>query len=268
MKRFICLIISVSLMLFSAMTVSAAGTAVEVQKPYESGFVFPEGFSPITKDTVEENAELLDFLGISQSSMHQYFDEKNFLAFSISEDYREQIYIIAEQNDVSAAIGNLSDISDPASVQSLLVGDIEGEGGVVTVTEPINGEVYFYVIKEAPVIEPTEDEQPRKTEPCMVYYVTVIDSVAYVVTYSNEGGKFTDEAKQMMSAFVNDMKLTRGPDDPTVEEQNDTQIIVNWVLIALASGILIYAAVTIFTEFRKRRLEEDFKQKAPKKPLR
>ena len=255
-------------MLMFSVTNTLAKTTVEVKTPYESSFVFPDGFSPITKDTVEDNTDLLKFLGISQETMHQYFDEKDFLAFSISEDYREQIYIIAEQNDVSSAIGNLSDIKNPASVQSLLVGDIEGEGGVVTVTEPINEEVYFYVVKEAPVVEPTEEGETPKTEPCMVYYVTVIDSVAYVVTYTNESGVFTDKAKTMMQDFVKSMKLTRGPADPTLEEQNDTQIIVNWVLIALASGILIYGVVTIFTEFRKRRLEEDFKQKAPKKPLR
>lgn len=268
MKRIISVILCMIISIFGLGINAAAQTAVSVTKPYEASFVFPDGFSVMTKSTVDDNAELLKFLGITTDTMHQYFDKKGFIAFSISQDYREQIYVIAEQNEVSSAIGNLSDIADPTTVQSLLLGDVEEEGGVVSVVKDINGEVYFNVVKEAPVRDSSDADENTKTEPCMVYYATVIDSVAYVVTYSNESGFYTEDAKAMMQSFVKEMKLTRGPQDPTVEEQNDTQIMVNWVFIALAAGILIYAVITLVSEFRKRRLEEDFKQKTPKKPLR
>lgn len=287
MKRIIAVLLALCLAVTGTVLAFAAETKVKVKSPYEVDFIFPDGYTPITKETVKANAELLDFLGISQDRMNQYFDQKGFLAFSISSDYREQIYVIAEQNDVSTAVKNLSELSDPTSVQNLLVGNVESEGAAVTLTEPIGGNVYFYIVKEtAPKIEDssssvssegsssaeaTEDMQPQpdeKTEPCMVYYTTVVDSVAYVVCYSNESGRFSSEAELMLSSFVNSMNIGRGPADPEPEMTNNVQIIVNWVLIALAVGIIIYAAVTLIAEFRKRRLEEDFHEKSPKRPLR
>ncbi|MGN1081294.1 MAG: hypothetical protein ACI4QV_04320 [Acutalibacteraceae bacterium] len=278
MKRIIPLILSASMALMTIFCASADSVSAEVGEPYKASFVFPDGYTPVTKETVDENSELISFLGLTNEQMNSYFDDSGFLVFSISSDYREQIYVIAEQNDISSAIVNLSDIEDPSSVQSLLIGDIEYDGAEVSVTEPIDGDVYFYVVKQTADGASSDGEssgdaalnaaEDGKTEPAMIYYVTVKDSVAYVICYSSESGRISSDAKLMMSGFVNSLTIGDGSVTVPQEEQNLVQIIVNWVLIAAAAGVVIYGVVSIVSEFRRRKLEEDFHNKTPHKPIR
>lgn len=265
MKRILSLILIILLASAAMTDFSAESVTAEITEPYKASFVFSDGFTPITKSTIGEKSELISFLGLTQEQMGSYFDDRGFLVFAISEDYREQIYVIAEQNDISSAIVNLSDIENPSSVQSLLIGDAEYDGAQISVTEPIDGNTYFYVTKTpAP---PAEGEE-ASGETAMIYYVTVVDSVAYVVCYSSETGEISTDAKLMMSGFVNSMKLGEGPQVMNEEKQNFVQIVVNWILIAAAAGIIIYAVISIVSEFRRRRLEEDFHDKTPRRPIR
>lgn len=256
-SRLSAFLLAVFLVALSVLPASAAQT-VSVKSEPPVSFVLPNGYTVLTADNLSEHGELLSFLGQSETEAKKRFNE-GYLALGVSEDYRKQIAVVRCEDDASASVRDLTALSEdalPYAKRLLTDSLVKGGDYAVSVTETSLGGRRFFCAKGY-ADDPKGD--------AFLQYITVIDSVSYAICFFDQSRALSDADAEAVAGTAASLQPQRGADEGL---HNRIQRIVVWVLLVLLAALLIFCLLRIRSVRRAREIQEDYLEKAPKRPRR
>ena len=226
-KIFSTLIISVTVICLLTFTVFAASKAENSQ--HELTLTLPEEYVLLSSETAEENEELLESLGYSESAFKNYLKQVNnthILFLGVNPDNMAQVMVKASSTEFSKKVVDFSLLTAEA-LQKTAKDLVQVKDASYKMAE-VNG------IK---LIEVRSTDKDSGGEFCSIQYLTVRNGVLYTVGYTFNGA-------------VNDAKVntawgsvqTLNIKDTTSSSAFDLGTIM---LIFLLSAVIIAGAVVV-----------------------
>ncbi|MBQ9106466.1 MAG: hypothetical protein IJY56_01085 [Clostridia bacterium] len=260
MKRLLALLISVLMLMICPLSALAAET-VRLDSPDEISMVFASDYTAVTKDNLSKRGELIKFLGKSEGDFNTLFAD-GCVAWAISSDYKKQISVRFAKDGVSEKIVNLAKLDEKtlSTAKKLLTGSVTGDDTMRSSVDTVKkGELLWVRVAATPL-----DEQSGSA--AFLYYTTVVNSYCYVICFSNESGQITADDRTAMSDFADTVTIG----DPEADEETSSRVhtVVTCVLVGILLIVAAFCIRHIVSVERSRKIEEDYRRKAPKKPRR
>ncbi|MBQ5764602.1 MAG: hypothetical protein IIW03_00490 [Clostridia bacterium] len=176
-KIFSTLVLSVTVICLFTLTVFAASTAENSE--HKLTLTLPEEYVLLSNETAEENTELLESLGYSESAFKNYLkqvDNTQILFLGVNPDNMAQVTVKASSTDFSKKVTDFSLLTDEALQKT--ANDLVQVKGARHKMATVNG------IK---LIEVSATDKDSGGEFCSIQYLTVRNGILYTVGYTFNG---------------------------------------------------------------------------------
>ncbi len=208
----------------------------------------PDGYTVVTAETLDEQAEYLETLGHSVDSFGTYFSKDGLLLFAASADGDRQVQLKCVQTDFTAEIGDLSLLDDTKAreVASKIISD----------TTKATWDLFeFSGMKLFEIRTSTADSGGAF---CTVQYVTIRNGSLYTLACYSAGENLAqadlDAAAEMLSGFrIQQQKQKFSVFD--AESIFLTALICLAILAAL--GVMGFIVYSFFKDAKRKRDEND-----------
>ncbi len=204
------LILSIVMILLLSLCISAQDT--------EYSITVPSNFSVTHKG--DDLQAVADKLGISQTTLSEYFTKNGLLYLAVSKDAKTQIRLSAFNDNFSSEVGDISYL-DKTGLDEL----VAAVGGNNNATVTQNGNRKFVVTKNT-----LKDSGGVYT---VTQYITIANSKTYYLSCYNEGTDTSNETLAIFGDFSITEKLAETP---------------NYKLHSalIWAGIVLFSAVAVF----------------------
>lgn len=234
-KIFSTLALSVTAVLLFSFTAFAASTAQNSE--HELTLTLPEEYVLLSSETAEENAELLESLGYSETAFKNYLkqvDNTQILFLGVNPDNMAQVTVKASSTEFSKKIIDFSLLTDEALQKTAK--DLVAVKGASQKKAEVNG------IK---LIEVRATDKDSGGEFCSIQYLTVRNGVLYTVGYTFNGpvseAKVNTAWESIQSLDIKDVTTSSAFDLGTIL----LMFLLSAVVIAgvVVVGLIIYTFI-------------------------
>lgn len=238
MKRYICAFFILLLML------SVSVSAVTIEE-YALTVPLGEEYAVLTADNLSANAEVIEGLGHSLTSMRQYMNDNSLVLFAKNEDNSRQLQVFCKETEFSARVGDMFHLSDKDALS--LVNRFVKVKTVSDLTLVVTGDTKYYEI----VSSGTDSGGTYKN----IQYVTVRGGKLYTLSFYDSKG--TSDFTQHVSDVMAGVAITGERIGVVKGAENATEIIIISLLILLALAVVAFTVYSLIRDLAHKNESSD-----------
>ncbi len=202
-----------------------------------------DSFIALTEEGISKNPELVEWLGYTKSSMQKYFEDNDLVVFAANEDNSRQIQVKCSQTEFSKQLGDLALLNEEDAQE--MVGKILPVGP--------NDSYSLLWIDDMLMYELLSVSNDSGGSFCSLQYVTIRDGKLYSIGFFENGTQLSDEFKSDIDSMVSTLSISTDKKVTVSRAENLTEVIIVWVLIAVAAVGAVILLVSIFSEIYSSR---------------
>ncbi len=225
-----------SLVLLLCLLFSVSVSAVSLDK-YNFNISLGEDYAVLTEDNLENNSELIEALGHSETSIKQYFKDNSLILFAVGG--ARQLQVTCRETEFSKRLGDIS-LLDDEEVLDLVTNLVKVQAASNLSLINLNGMKMYEVVSTA------KDSGGNFAN---IQYITVRGGKLYTVSFFESADEITEDFRSFARSTIETLSIVGGDKATFSGAENITEMIIVGVLLVLAAAVAITLIISFVRDF-------------------